>query len=239
MITRKQFGDCTMIHADCLDVLPIEADAIVTDPPYKQDGNNHNGKSNSRKFKSVIHRRTQSLDSISRFDPYPFFEAMQKCCWQSAYFFCNKNLLREYLSFGESIGANMNLLVWRKHRVAPIQIETYRPDVEYIVFLKRKGGYWNHKNPHSNYSRVFDDNQSDCALHAAQKPISLCQKIIINSTIAGATVLDPYMGSGTTAIACIRTGRKFIGIEKDAKHFQTACDRVENELRQGILIPPQ
>jgi len=51
----------------------------------------------------------------------------------------------------------------------------------------------------------------------------------------GATVLDPYMGSGTTGIACIRTGRKFIGIEIDPAHFATARARLENELRQGLL----
>jgi site-specific DNA-methyltransferase (adenine-specific) len=51
----------------------------------------------------------------------------------------------------------------------------------------------------------------------------------------GATVLDPYMGSGTTGIACIRTGRKFIGIEKSAEYFEIARQRLENELRQGLL----
>lgn len=51
----------------------------------------------------------------------------------------------------------------------------------------------------------------------------------------GALVLDPYMGSGTTGIACIRTGRRFVGIEIDAGHFATARQRLENELRQGLL----
>jgi DNA modification methylase len=54
----------------------------------------------------------------------------------------------------------------------------------------------------------------------------------------GATVLDPYMGSASTAIACIRTGRKFIGIEKDPKHFATAVERISRELEQGVLLPP-
>lgn len=54
---------------------------------------------------------------------------------------------------------------------------------------------------------------------------------------AGATVLDPYMGSGTTGIACIRTGRKFIGVEKDKRHFETACERIRCELAQGVLLP--
>jgi site-specific DNA-methyltransferase (adenine-specific) len=54
--------------------------------------------------------------------------------------------------------------------------------------------------------------------------------------LEGATVLDPYMGSGTTGVACIRTGRRFLGIEIDPVHFETACERLTNELRQGRLF---
>lgn len=49
-------------------------------------------------------------------------------------------------------------------------------------------------------------------------------------------VCDPYMGSGTTAIACIRTNRRFIGIEKDERHFATAVERIRHELAQGVLL---
>ena len=52
----------------------------------------------------------------------------------------------------------------------------------------------------------------------------------------GATVVDPYMGSGTTAIACIRTGRKFVGCEISPAHFAVAVDRVKKELMQGRLL---
>ena len=51
-----------------------------------------------------------------------------------------------------------------------------------------------------------------------------------------ATVLDPYMGSGTTGLACLRTNRNFIGIERDAEHFKTACARLERECKQGALL---
>ena len=51
----------------------------------------------------------------------------------------------------------------------------------------------------------------------------------------GATVLDPYMGSGTTGIACLRTARNFIGIEQDAAHYKTACDRIAHELEGALL----
>ncbi len=52
----------------------------------------------------------------------------------------------------------------------------------------------------------------------------------------GGVVLDPFMGSGTTGVACIRTGRNFIGIEIDPDYFQIACDRIERECRQGVLL---
>lgn len=52
----------------------------------------------------------------------------------------------------------------------------------------------------------------------------------------GATVLDPYMGSGSTGIACLRTNRNFIGVEKDPNHFKAACARLEREINQGALL---
>jgi DNA modification methylase len=49
-------------------------------------------------------------------------------------------------------------------------------------------------------------------------------------------VIDPYMGSGSTGIACLRTGRNFIGVEKDADYFKAACARLEAEMNQGVLL---
>jgi len=73
--------------------------------------------------------------------------------------------------------------------------------------------------------------------HPTQKPVPLMAWCMDKARIPeGATVLDPYMGSGTTGIACLRTGRNFIGIELDPNHYQTACDRIEAECRQGTLF---
>ena len=72
-------------------------------------------------------------------------------------------------------------------------------------------------------------------LHPTQKPLSLVEYLVSTYTDAGDTVLDNCMGSGTTGIACIRLGRKFIGIEKDLKYFEIARNRIEKELSQGRL----
>ena len=83
------------------------------------------------------------------------------------------------------------------------------------------------------------DSENGVHLHPTQKPVVVMAWAMDKAKIPlGATVLDPYMGSGTTAIACLRTGRKFIGIEKDPKHYATAVERISRELEQGVLLPP-
>lgn len=72
--------------------------------------------------------------------------------------------------------------------------------------------------------------------HPTQKPIRVMVWTMATVRVPqGATVLDPFMGSGTTGIACIRSGRKFIGIERDEKYFDIARNRIEKELAQGRL----
>ena len=70
--------------------------------------------------------------------------------------------------------------------------------------------------------------------HPTQKPLALVAKLVERTKAQ--TVLDPYMGSGTTGIACIRTGRGFVGIEKDPAHYATALERIQRELSQGDLF---
>lgn len=71
-------------------------------------------------------------------------------------------------------------------------------------------------------------------LHPTQKPISLMQEIIEQFTKTGETVFDPFMGSGTTGVACVRTGRKFIGVELDQDLFKIASERIRSE-KDGLF----
>jgi hypothetical protein len=76
----------------------------------------------------------------------------------------------------------------------------------------------------------------DMPLHPCQKPMPVMCWLVETVSDEGDTVVDHFMGSGTTAIACLRTGRNFIGVERDAVHFATACERIKEELRQGDLF---
>ena len=72
-----------------------------------------------------------------------------------------------------------------------------------------------------------DMKNKDFRFHPTQKPVGLMTWIIEKYTEEGQTICDPFMGSGTTGVACIQTGRNFIGIEKDEKYFEIAKKRIE------------
>jgi len=75
--------------------------------------------------------------------------------------------------------------------------------------------------------------------HPTQKPVRVMEWCIEHLPAESQSILDPFMGSGTTGVACIKTGRKFIGIEKDPKYFQIACERIEKAYQQKDLFIPQ
>lgn len=84
---------------------------------------------------------------------------------------------------------------------------------------------------------IFDGVGPGCweyAGHPTQKPVALMEKLARKTT--GGAVLDPFMGSGTTGVACMNLGRKFIGIEIEPKYFDIACERIENAQRQAKLF---
>jgi len=80
-------------------------------------------------------------------------------------------------------------------------------------------------------------NDSNEQPHPCAKPIAMMRWIVARASLEGMTVLDPFMGSGTTGIACIEGRRRFIGIEKDPAHFETAVRRIKAALAQGVLFP--
>ena len=72
--------------------------------------------------------------------------------------------------------------------------------------------------------------------HPCSKPIRPMRWLVDKVSLPGATILDPFMGSGTTGVACMETGRDFIGIELSARYFDDACKRIEDAQRQGNLF---
>ena len=102
------------------------------------------------------------------------------------------------------------------------------------IFERNGGGHWRVFNYYFVNSTVAAKMTRDIFYnHASQKPINLIINIV--QLVTGATLLDPFMGSGTTGVACANLGRKFIGIEIERKYFDIACERIEAAYAQGRL----
>lgn len=211
-----------IINADCLDVLrqlpDKSVDLVLTDPPYGI-GN----KFTSEYGLQVQKTQRGSFDWNDKIPPKEVFDEIMRVSKNQIIF--GGNYFTEYL----------------------------RPTKSWIVWDKI--GLYNLKNPFSDcelawtsfncvirkYTHVnmgFISGKAEKAkrIHPTQKPLLLFQDILRDFTKPGEIVLDPFSGSGTTAVAAHKLGLSFIGIEKDPEYWEKSCQRLDEEQRQLILF---
>jgi site-specific DNA-methyltransferase (adenine-specific) len=228
VIRREEIiGDCRLILGDCLEVLPTlgPVDAVVTDPPY---GNKHGGDSarfsggNTRRGKGSTHGPIVG-DGLP-FDPRPIMLGTSQIIWGA-------NYVPQHLQPG-------SLLVWSKRR--PHAYGTFLGDGEVAWFSRGTGIYlFEHTFAGSSAALEHHGNAYAPSAHPFQKPIAVMEWCL-QKVPEARTILDPYMGSGTTGVACAQMGLGFVGVEIDPPHFDTACRRVEEAVRSPrmFIAPP-
>ena len=213
----------TLILGDCLAHPRIEADAVISDPPYGMNLNTDTSRFTAERHSKTNGKRTAGrhdglkvLEDDKPFDPSPWLDYPAVVL-----FGCNH--------FGQRLPVGTTL-VWLK-----------RLDGGFGTFLSDAEVAWM-KGGHGVYVKrdLSMNGETATRCHPCQKPVPLMAWCMDRAKVPqGATVLDPYMGSGSTAIACIRTGRRFIGIERDPKHFEAACNRVRRELEECVFEFPK
>ena len=223
-MVRRQFDGVTLYNADCLDILPeLVADAVISDPPYGMNWNANTTRFSGGDAWSVHNRGSgKKQDAVLHddqpFDPSPWLN-------YPAVVLFGANHYAQRLPVGTT-------LVWLKKHDSGFG--SFLSDAE-IAWMKGGHGVYAKRDT----SEQGGDRQNHGRVHPTQKSVVIMAWCLEMAKVpVGGTVCDPYMGSGTTAIACIRTGRKFIGVEKDKRHFETACERIRCELAQGVLLPP-
>jgi len=216
---------------DCREVLPLigKVDAVVTDPPY---GDTHTHASH---LSSIILRNGEAAGQPLGFEGITADELVSlaaswvararrwvvfTCEWKHAHRLDDAGLL-------------VRLGIWRKPDGAP-QFTGDRPGMgwEAVAICHRAGlKRWNGGGRHAVWTipKGLGDG------HPTQKPLPLLAGFVTDFTDADETILDPYMGSGTTGVACVNLGRKFIGIEIEPKYFDIARRRISEALRQPRL----
>lgn len=222
-----------LMKGDCLERMKeIESgsvDMILTDAPYELSKSKGGGMmSGGRKFMQQV-RDAGMIDGIntgSFLDAcLAMFSHKQKFC---GVFTCSNKQVIEYISWAESNGFQYGIGVWKKTNPAPLCNCKYLNDVEYWIYIK--GSKSKILGSYASKSMVYTSkiNKADKAefSHPTCKPVELMEKFIINHTDAGCVVIDPFIGSGSTGVACKNLNRKFIGIEMDDKYFEIAKNRI-------------
>ena len=218
-----------LFNGDCLDLMArMEEgciDLLVTDPPYKtisggDSGNRPKGmlSGNRKLFKH------QSDIEIGDWMPLVFRVLKEE---SHAYIFTNSLNLKEMLDESEKAGFQLhNILVWEKNNCTPSQF--YMKNCEYVLFLRKGKAKWINNIGASKTVHQFN-NILGKKTHPCEKPVDLLKFYIENSSKEDDIVLDPFMGTGSCGEACVQTGRRFLGIEKDETYFNLAKERLNGQ----------
>ena len=214
-MSKVTIGDATLYCADCMDVLPTleRVDACITDPPYGIGADTGIGK--VTKEGSDFRGAPKGWDSYV--PPKAMFEELiQKSkvsiFWGGNYF---------------DLPPTPTLLIWDK-----VQPEKFTMAMAEVAWC-------NTGKPMKIYRwKSMSINDGDPKYHPTQKPLGLMHWCI-GQAENPQTILDPFMGSGTTGVAAIQLGRKFIGIEREPKYFDIAVKRIEQAVAQGQLFKPE
>lgn len=230
MIDLRQ-GDCLELLKDIPD---RSIDLVITDPPYKFE---NQGGGFYAKNKSTKRVYLDSLKNINccEFNPYEFLNILKpKLKKFYGYFFCNKTLIEDYIKFARDNKYNFDVLVMAKSNPIPSFNNHHLSDLEYIILIREKGTYFS-KHKEIDDFRKYYVTSCKKGLHPAEKPVELLGRFIKVSSKENDIILDCFMGSGTTGVACKELNRKFVGIEIDEKYFEIAKKRI-NEISEDITI---
>ena len=210
---KEVIGNATLYLGDCLEILPHlpKVDVVITDPPYGIGAASKNFANGTSKNKSLYGSDWDSKPATK--------ETLEEIC---AYSSCAVIWGGNY--FG--LRGSRCWLVWDKctGENSYADAELAWTSIDGVVKVKRVP--WVGANAKDTPERT----------HPTQKPVSVMEWSIRQCPDQAQTILDPFMGSGTTGVACMNLGRSFIGIEIEERYFQIACERIANAQRQQKLF---
>lgn len=225
MVEPVTIGNATLYLGDCRDILPTlgEVDAVVTDVPY--------GK---RAVAERVENGLRTMEFGEWDNEQVAFDALRllsEC--PSVLAFCSDQQLSLVFQIFE--GRSGRTLGWKKTNPTVVNAQyLFQPSLELAAYSKGAGAWfggscvpsvWEGPAPH----------QSE-RFHPTQKPVGLMRWAVQHTVAPGTICCDPFMGSGTTGVAAVQMGRKFIGIEREPKYFEIACRRIEEAQRQADMF---
>jgi len=241
-VRKEQIGDATLYLGDCLDILPTlgNVDAVVTSPPYNTlvSGKKPSGMHRESNWHTRSHEESY-FDEMPE-EEYQFWQnkILNEClnvsngiCW-----FNHKIRFRNGVGIHPARMYHAPIyceVIWSRPGSVALNNRRFALSHEHLLGFGRPH-YWDDKeNTKFTVWRINPDIGSD---HPVAFPIELITPCVRSSSPFGGIILDPFMGSGTTGVACAKLGRKFIGIEICEDYFNIAVKRITDAYRQGDLF---
>ena len=225
----------TLHLGDCMDIMKTiedkSIDLVITDPPYKIETSG--GGLYTQADKQYVKELNSMKDGFSEDVLGELCRIMKKI---NIYFFCSQKQIIPLLDyFVKKKKCNWNLLTWHKTNPVPACGNKYLTDTEFILFFREKGVkvYGNYNTKFTYYVTPLNQKDKKKYGHPTIKPQEILLNLVTNSSQEGDTVCDPFMGSGSTGVACKSLNRDFIGIEVDNNWYQIAQNRINEETIQN------
>lgn len=229
---KVEINNATLYLGDSLEILKDlkeSSDCLITDPPYMLTSGGRG--SHPDKMKGIF--CTESYDNCGAlFESVPewseFMHLLFLCLKSPAHAYIMADSKNQFEMQRTALDAGFkfhNLLYWDKGACTPNR--WYMKNAEYIGFFFKGKAF--PINDCGSRQGLYVPHTDETA-HPTEKPAQLMRLLMENSTYPGQVIIDPFMGSGSTGVAALRSGRKFIGIEKDPKWFDVSRRRIENAL---------
>jgi len=244
---KIETGNFTIYCGDALKIMgDLQADMLFTDPPYPiTEGGNTTGEMGG------AFSRDRYDNSGNFFEDMPEWHELMPLLFSClkpqahAYIMANDKNLRDMLNSAHEAGFRFhNCLPWDKGTVTPNR--WYMKQAEFTGFFFKGKAFPITDCSSKQIARVPADDQSQHFVvpdeegnrhgHPTEKPVHLMRHYITNSSQPGQVVIDPFMGTGSTGVAALLEGRRFIGIEKDERWFEVARKRLEEAAVRGVQI---
>lgn len=214
-ITKSDWvSDCgrvTLYCGDCLDILPqLEAgsvDAVVTDPPYGIGFNYESHDDSEEEWFILMDRVVPLCKRIAKFVIMPVCRLDRMGWWYTNH---SPSWVIAWYKGSPGHRSHIGFQDWEAH------LTFGKPPKPMHDYFHTRCGF-------------------EIKGHPCPKPVAWAQWLIERAVLNGGSILDPFMGSGTTGVACVKTGRRFIGIEMEPKYFEIAKRRIKEELEANLF----
>ena len=229
-------NEYSLLFGDCLERMKSipdgSVDLCVSDIPYKLTGGGKGDGANSKRPKGILVDNSQLME-VPKFEDWlpELYRVMKN--GTHIYLMCNFKNLNDLMNKSLAVGfKHINLLVWEKNNCTPSQF--YMKNCEYTLLLRKGSSKYVNDIGGSKTVHKFE-NIIGNKVHPTEKPIDLMEFYVKNSSNEGDVVLDMFMGSGSTGVACLNTNRKFIGVEMNEEYFDIGVKRMQESIMKGEI----